>query len=96
MIVVNSKATDKLFQGTTAREVAESGAETAIIKLLRDPSYLGETVAVGDGQAVITVTGINPKIIESRGIVNNFTRTVQVTADVTNGIVTVTLWKEIY
>jgi len=96
IIFVNTKAGDKLQQGTSAHAVAESGAETAMIKLLRDPNYLGETVPVGDGQAVITVTGTNPKVIISKGTVNNFTRKVRVTADYTNNVLTVTSWKEIY
>lgn len=95
MIVTNIKATDKLSQGTTALDVAESGAENAVIKLLRDPTYTGETLSVGGGQAVITITGTNPKTILSKGTLNNFTRSIQVTVDMTNNISTVTSWKEL-
>jgi hypothetical protein len=95
MIVTNSQASDKLYQGTTALDVAESGAETAMIKLLRDPNYAGESVTVGTGQAVITVTGSNPKIIVSKGTIGNFTRKIQVVADYTNNILTASSWKEI-
>lgn len=95
MIVTNIKATDKLSQGTTAMDVAESGAENAVIKLLRDPNYSGETLTVGEGQAVITITGTNPKAIVVKGTLNNFTRTIQVIVDMTNNISTVTSWKEI-
>ncbi len=55
--IVNSQATDKVYQGTTAFDVAESGAETAMLKLLRDPSYTGETLTVNNGTATITITG---------------------------------------
>lgn len=96
MIVVNARAGDKLQQGTNVHGIAESGAETAMIKLLRNPDYTGETVAVGDGQAVITVTGSNPKTIVSTGTLNNYTRKIQVIADYTNNVLTVTSWKEIY
>lgn len=96
MMVVNVKATSKLEQGSTALDVAESGAETAMIKLLRDPTYGGETVPVGSGQAVITVTGTNPKTVLSKGTVNNFTRSIQATVDYTNNVLTVTSWKEVY
>lgn len=95
MIVTNIKATDKLSQGSTAMDVAESGAENAVIKLLRDPAYAGETLAVGGGQAVITVSGTNPKIILVKGTLNNFTRSIQVLVDTTNNISTVTSWKEL-
>ena len=95
MIVTNIKATDKISQGTTAMDVAESGAENAVIKLLRDPAYTGETLPVGGGQAVITISGTNPKTILVKGTLNNFTRTIQVIVDTTNNISTVTSWKEL-
>lgn len=95
LIIVNSRATDSLYQGSTAYDVAESGAETAMIKLLRDPNYTGETLTVGTGQAVVTVTGINPKTILSKGTLNNFTRTIQVIVDTSNNTITATSWKEI-
>jgi hypothetical protein len=95
MIVTNIKATDKVAQSATTIDVAESGAENAVIKLLRDPIYGGETLNIGGGQAVITITGTNPKTIISKGTLNNFTRTVQVIVDMTNNILTVTSWKEL-
>jgi hypothetical protein len=96
MIVTNIKATDKISQGTTTVDLAESGAENAIIKLLRDPKYSGETRSFGGGQVVITITGTNPKTVISKATINNFTRTIQVTVDMTNNILTMTSWKEIF
>lgn len=95
MILINSRAADSLSQGATALDVAESGAETAMIKLLRDPAYAGETLTVSGGQAIITISGTNPKVVRSKGVLNNFTRTIQVTADTSNNTLTVTSWKEI-
>lgn len=96
VLVTNSRSTDKVYQGTTAYDVAESGAETAILKLLRDPSYTGETLTVGEGTATITITGTNPKIIISKGKVNNFSRSIQATVDTgSNSSLTVTSWKQL-
>lgn len=95
LVINNSRATDKLYQGTNALDIAESGAETAMIKLLRDPNFAGETLTIGSGQAVITVSGTNPKTVLSKGTLNNFTRTIQVTVDTTGNVITVTSWKEI-
>jgi len=67
LVINSSRGTDKVYQGANSLDIAESGAETAMIKLLRDPNYIGETVAVGNGQAVITVTGTNPITIVSKG-----------------------------
>lgn len=95
MVLVNSRGADKLLQGTTAYDVAESGAETAMVKLLRDTSYAGETLSVAGGTAVITVSGTSTKTIVSKGTLNNFTRSVEVTATNVNNVLTVTSWKEL-
>jgi len=95
LVINSSSGTDTLYQGTNSIDIAESGAETAMIKLLRDPNYSGEILAVGDGQAVVTVSGTDPKIILSKGTLNNFTRSIQVIVDAGNNTHTVTSWKEI-
>jgi hypothetical protein len=94
-ISINSRATDKLYQGTTALNIAESGAETAMIKLLRDPNYSGETLPIGTGQAVITVTGTTQKTVVSVGTIGTYSRKLQANVDYTNNILTVTSWREI-
>lgn len=95
-LVINSATgTDKVYQGSNSLDVAESGAETAMIKLLRDPNYSGETLTIENGEAVITVSGTNPKTVISKGTVNNFTRTIQVIVDTSNNTITATSWKEI-
>ena len=95
LIINSSRGTDKVYQGANSLDIAESGAETAMIKLLRNPNYTGETITVNTGQAIITVTGTNPKMILSKGTLNNFIRTIQVIITTTNNILTVTSWKEI-
>lgn len=95
LVMNSSSSTDKIYQGTNSLNIAESGAETAMIKLLRDPNYIGETLPIGNGQAVITVSGTNPKTILSKGTLYNFTRTIQVIVDTTNNTLTATSWKEI-
>lgn len=95
LIIINSRATDSLYQGSNAYNIAESGAETAMIKLVRNPNYTGETLSVGGGEAVITITGTNPKTIVSQGTLNNFTRSIQVVVDTSNNTITATSWKEL-
>ena len=95
LVLNSSSGTDKVYQGTNALDIAESGAETAMIKLLRNPVYSGETLTVEGGQAEVTVTGSNPKTIVSIGTLNNFTRTIQVVVDTSNNTLTATSWKEI-
>lgn len=96
LVLNNSRATDKLYQGSNALTIAESGAETAMIKLLRDSSYSGEVFSIGDGEAQITVTpNTNPIVITSVGTLNNFSRTIKVTVASSSGTLTITSWKEI-
>ncbi|OGF99893.1 hypothetical protein A3D78_02150 [Candidatus Gottesmanbacteria bacterium RIFCSPHIGHO2_02_FULL_39_14] len=93
-ISVNIKATDKVYQGTTVYDLAESGAENAIIKLLRDNNYSGENLDLPQGTLEITVTGNNPKLIRSTAVIGNFIRTIEVSVDTSNNILTVLSWKE--
>lgn len=95
LVINSSRGTDKVYQGSNSLDIAESGAETAMIKLLRNPNYEGETLTIGTGQSVVTITGTNPKTILSKGTLNNFTRTVQVVVTTSNNVLTVTSWKEI-
>lgn len=96
MIAVNSETTAKSDVGNTTLDVAESGAENALLRLLRDPNYNGETLPVDSGQAVISVTPGNfPKTITSVGTFNNFQRTIAVVVGYNNSQYTVMSWKEI-
>lgn len=99
MIAVNSATTTKADIGNTTLDVAESGTENALLRLLRDPNYGGETIRdlpVTGGVIDITVSPGNfPKTITSIGTYNNFKRTIQVAVGYNNNQYTVNSWKEI-
>lgn len=95
LIVTNATAVTRIEGGLSALTIAESGAENAILRLLRDPSYTGETLPVGDGTAVISVTGTDPKVIHSLGQRGDHKRSVEVIAGYTNNQLTINSWKEI-
>lgn len=96
VVLVNSLSATGEQQGTIALTVAESGAENALLRLLRDPNYSGETAPIGEGTAAITITGTNPLVITSVGTVGNFVRKVQVQAVYTNSVLSVSSWQEVY
>lgn len=100
MILVNSQSGTKQQQGEVAYEVAQSGADNGLIRLLRDPTYTGEILPVGSGSATITASGSgtvgSPYIITSKGTNGIFMREVQVTATYQNNLLTVTSRKEVY
>lgn len=96
MLSSNSVSTDTFQQSIAAKEIAESGIENALLRLLRNPDYTGETLTVGDGNVIITVTGdaVN-KIIISKGKLGNFQRIIQTNITYNNGMLNITSWKEI-
>lgn len=95
IIAINTRGAFELEQGTLVYYIAESGAENALLRLLRNPSYTGEVLTVGDGTATILVTVTDPKTITVTGTVGNFSRKVQVVAGYTDNILTVNSWKEV-
>lgn len=97
MIITNSLSGAKLQQGSIAYEVAQTGVENARLRLLRNPNYQGETLPVGQGNVVITVSKSNGNYtIISKGTIGNFTRQIQVIADYTNNLFTVKSEEEIF
>ena len=95
IILTGSNAATKFEQGTRAYYVAESGVENALLRLLRDPSFTGETLTIDDGTVETTVTGSGPYVVTAKGTVGNFIRTIRVNAAYTNNALQVSGWKEI-
>ena len=96
MVLTNSVGSDKFQQAINTRELAESGIENGLLRLLRDPNYSGETINLDGGSAVVTVTGdaLN-KTVLSVGTYGNFQRKIQVQITYNNNILTVASWQEI-
>jgi hypothetical protein len=94
--VVNSTSSSHIELGQVAYNVAEAGIENAILRLLRDPNYLGETLTVGNGTCTINVSGTNPYTITARGAAGNFVKQIVATAQFTNGVMSITSWSESY
>lgn len=95
IIAVNTTATSKLEEGATAYYAAESGIENAMLRILRDQIYTGETLTIDGATVVISVTGSNPKTVVSVGKSGNFKRTIQAQTNYSNGYYTVSTWKEV-
>lgn len=95
MIAVNSTSLAKLQEGTISHDVAETGLENAILRVLRDPAYTGETLTVDSASVVIIVAGTNPKTITAVSTNGNFKRTMQAKMTYTNGYYTFSDWREI-
>ena len=95
ILMTNSLSATRVQEGSLAYDVAESGLENGIVRVLRDTAYSGETLQVGSGSATITVSGTNPKTITSTGIIDNFSKTVQIQVTYSNGLYSFTNWQEL-
>jgi len=88
-ISVLSASEGALFQTLSqeALSIAESGANEAIYRLLRDPSYSGSTISIGNTQCVIAVSSPTPPIvtITSVGRSSNVSKTVTLVGSLQKG-----------
>lgn len=83
------------ISGESALAIAESGAENAILRILRNPIYAGEVLTVGSGTATVTVTGTTPMVIRSESQLGIYSRAVEVHAQRINGKLTILSWQEV-
>lgn len=88
----NTLASSNFEQGTVAYYYAESGIENALVRLLRDPNYSGESIDLEGGSVVTQVSG---GTITSTATVANSVRKIQVETLYNNTVLTITSWKEI-
>lgn len=92
--VINIQSNIAISNGQQALTYAESGAENALLQLLRDPDYTGETITHDNGTVTISVSGTTVKTIVSEGESGNHHRTVTVTASYIDNVLTPTEWSE--
>lgn len=95
VVISNTQSSSRFEVGQTALALAESGAEEAMIMLLRDPAYAGGTLTTADGTATIGVSGSEPKTVVSSAVVGGTRRKIQVVAGYELGILTIQTWQEI-
>ena len=79
-----------------ASQAAESAIENAIIRVLRDPEYAGETLQVGDASVEISVAGSDPIIITANATYGSYIQTVQTTIAYIDNILTISNWEYLY
>ncbi|MCL4364348.1 hypothetical protein M1328_03860 [Patescibacteria group bacterium] len=97
LMINNAYSTSSVEQGTLVKLAAESGMETALLRLLRDPSYSGETLSnsINGYTTVITVTGDNiNKTLQSVASSSNYVRKIVVTVAYNNNIMQVNSWQD--
>ena len=81
-----------LERGTIAYYAAESGVENALLRMLRDPGYTGESLTINDSMVTIQVSGSTITSIAEYG---NTIRKIEAETAYNNNILTVISWREI-
>jgi len=80
-------------QGVVALKIAESGAEEALIRILRDPNYSGGTLTIDEGNATIQVTGSTIKTITVTTDYAQVRQQVVVTVNTAGDLLKVLAWQ---
>jgi hypothetical protein len=93
IIAGNSLAATDVQQGEVARQMAETGAENALLQILRG-NYANESIILPEGTIEVTITNGGNITIDSVGTAGNYVKKVRVTAT-KDGMMDVTSWKEI-
>lgn len=91
VVLANSSVASINEQGLSAYYGAEAGAEEGILRLLRNPSYSGESFSTNNVNVTVSV---NSNTILATGSAANAKRTIQVQTVYNNNALTVTSWKE--
>ncbi len=83
--------------GSRAVLSAQSCAEEAMLKLSRDNSFVGGTLAVGEATCTMIVTGTpcGACTIGVESTQDTFTRSIEVDVTVTGSQVDITSWREV-
>lgn len=95
IIVANTQGSMSFQEGIITKSASESGIENALMTLIRNPNYTGETITINNIQVEITISGTDVKTITSTAQTNHFKKTTQVIAGYTNNMLTVSSWKEL-
>ena len=96
ILFTNLESEQKMQDVESVRQLAELGGEKAMISILRDPNYVGETININGDTVIITVTGTTTKTIDSIATSGDFSRKIEIIATYLNNILTKTSWKVIY
>ena len=95
LTIINIQITAKNSVSTQALGYAEAGAEDAVLRLIREPTYSGGTTSLESASVTVTVSGdaVN-KTITSTATYNGFTKEIVATVSLANNKLTLVSWKQ--
>lgn len=95
IIATNSKSATTVTLGLTTRQMAEAGVEKALLAILRDPTYKGETFNLDSGTVTASVSGTTTLTIYSTAVNGDYIKRVEVRATYSNNVLTPVSWKDL-
>jgi hypothetical protein len=93
IVAGNSLSATDVQEGEVARQLAETGAENALLQILRG-NYANESITLPEGTIEVTITNGGNIVIDSVGTAGKYVKKVRVTAT-KDGMMDVASWKEI-
>lgn len=96
IIASNSLAASSTEVGVETRQMADTGVENALLKILRG-NYAHQDIALPDGDVSVDITVTNgvPSRITSTATSGDYVKKVEVNVSYVNNVLTVGSWKEI-
>jgi len=98
MVLLNINAgqgTIRAQEGEQALAYAQTGAEDALVRLLRDKNYAGETLVIGSGTVSISVAGNDTlKTVLATGSAGVYRRTVEMIVSQDTGTWVIQSWEQ--
>lgn len=95
--LISADSSLKLRQSSHAIINADSYIQDAIIKIIRDPNYVGESLTLPDSRVIIEVTGDNPKniLVKSINFEGDILRRLSLQVNFSdNGAISIDNWTE--
>ncbi len=90
-----SQSNTRFIHGGRALLLAETGAENALLRLLRDPNYQGEVLNLPDGTAKIEVTQANGvQHVLITGSTEFSSRQIDIKISYDHGMMKIDSWRE--
>lgn len=95
-LISNTQATTMFEAGSLAYSAAESGAENALLRLVRNPAYTGEQFSItGNQSALVTVSTGSGMTIMSTGSYGTVQKQIEVNVHYNGGELVVDSWREL-
>lgn len=96
LTIVHMQNTLKYSESARSLNYAETGIEEALLRLVRDPAYLGGSLLIDTTSVSISVADdTGGKGVTSTAIYNGFTKKIYAVINLDNSRVTLLSWKEI-